>query len=331
MTLPARKFHWKRTPVRWTRLALTTDKLVVLVRVRDSRISLAATEWPEVTVDILGAALNSTTGRQVVLHMKGPDARHGRLALYQSGLELPAPQLSWRSRTLPEGGYEIVRLVPLSLLQVPEQSTAFLFECAVTLMPESTASVEYLTLFRSVGAFRYNRHDANLTVGARMQRVPPQRRPPYTTVARMAILQLRAMRGSNKMETARHYFASDDTVRAWLRRADDVSLVDTHTPVNRFPDFVRYAVQQIKLFCPTLGKLKIADKLARVRIHIGKPTVEPILKETPVGPPDPTNDNAGRQSKIVSKYPGHTWNADLAAVPISGEFWTSWLPNAIRQ
>jgi hypothetical protein len=30
--------------------------------------------------------------------------------------------------------------------------------------------------------------------------------------------------------------------------------VQTSTPVNRFPDFVRYAIQQIKLFCPTLGK-----------------------------------------------------------------------------
>ena len=110
-----------------------------------------------------------------------------------------------------------------------------------------------------------------------------------------------------------------------------MSLVDTHTPVNRFPDFVRYAVQQIKLFCPTLGKVKIADKLARAGIHIGKTTVERILKENPVAPPDPTNDDAGKQCKIVSKYPGHTWNADLTAVPISGGFWTSWLPNAICQ
>ena len=97
----------------------------------------------------------------------------------------------------------------------------------------------------------------------------------------MAILQLRAMRGWNKAETSRHFLVSDDTIREWLRRADDDSLVQTQTPVNRFPDFVRYAVQQIKLFCPTLGKVKIADKLARAGIHIGKTTVERILKESP--------------------------------------------------
>jgi hypothetical protein len=99
--------------------------------------------------------------------------------------------------------------------------------------------------------------------GARMRRVPAHRRPQYTGLERMAILQLRAMRGWNKAGTSRHFLVSDDTIRDWLRRVDDDTLVQTSTPVNRFPDVVRYAVQQIKLFCPTLGKLKIAEKLAQ--------------------------------------------------------------------
>ena len=166
---------------------------------------------------------------------------------------------------------------------------------------------------------------------ARIKRVPPHRRPQYTTVERMAILQLRAMRGWNKAETGRHFHVSDDTIRAWLRRADDDSLVDTHTPVNRFPDFVRYAIQQIKLFCPALGKVKIADMLARAGIHIGKTTVGRILKEKPVDAPEPTSEDTDTPCRIVSKYAGHTWHADLTAVPISGGFWTNWTPNAIRQ
>ena len=100
-------------------------------------------------------------------------------------------------------------------------------------------------------------------ISARMRRVPAHRRPQYTGLERMAILQLRAMRGWNKSETSRHFLVSDDTIRQWLRRADDDALVQTQSPVNRFPDVVRYAVQQIKLFCPTLGKLKIAEKLAQ--------------------------------------------------------------------
>jgi len=100
-------------------------------------------------------------------------------------------------------------------------------------------------------------------ISARMRRVPANRRPQYTGLERMAILQLRAMRGWNKSETSRHFLVSDDTIRQWQRRVDDDALVQTAAPVNRFPDFVRYAVQQIKLFCPTLGKVKIAEKLAK--------------------------------------------------------------------
>ena len=168
-------------------------------------------------------------------------------------------------------------------------------------------------------------------VGARMQRTDPHRRPQYTPVERMAILELRAMRGWSKAETARRFFVSDDTIRAWLRRSDDDSLIQTRTPVNRFPDFVRYAVQQIKLFFPTLGKAKIADKLGRASIHIGRTTVQRILKEKPVEPSEPTADNTGKQCRIVSKHPSHTWHADLTTMPISGGFWTNWLPNAIWQ
>jgi len=89
--------------------------------------------------------------------------------------------------------------------------------------------------------------------GVRMKRIDPHRRPQYPPTERMAILELRALRGWSKAETARRFFVSDDTIRAWLRRADDDSLIQTRTPVNRFPDFVRYAVQRIKLFCPALG------------------------------------------------------------------------------
>ena len=67
--------------------------------------------------------------------------------------------------------------------------------------------------------------------GARIGRVPSQRRPQYTGIERMAILQLRAMRGWNKAETARRFFVTDDTIRAWLKRIDDDSLVQTRTPV----------------------------------------------------------------------------------------------------
>jgi transposase len=91
-------------------------------------------------------------------------------------------------------------------------------------------------------------------INARLRRVPAHRRPQYTGLERMAILQVRAMRGWNKTDTSRHFLVSDDTIRDWLRRVDDDALVRTSPPVHRFPDVVRYAIQQIKRFCPTLGK-----------------------------------------------------------------------------
>jgi transposase len=159
--------------------------------------------------------------------------------------------------------------------------------------------------------------------GCRMKRIDPNRRPQYRPVERMAILELRAMRGWSKVETARHFCVTDDTIRSWLRRADDDSLLNTKAPVNRFPDFVRYAVQRIKLFCPTLGKAKIADTLVRAGIHIRKTTVGRILKEKPAKEPESLSKDNGNGSRIVSKYAGHTWHADLTAVPISGGFWTN--------
>jgi len=166
---------------------------------------------------------------------------------------------------------------------------------------------------------------------ARMNRIDPHRRPQYTPIERMAILELRAIRGWNKAETARRFFVTDATIREWLQRADDDSLVRTRTPVNRFPEIIRYAIQRVKLFCPTLGKAKIAGKLARAGIHIGPTTVQRILNEEPAQEPEPSSDDEGTVCRIVSKYPSHTWNADLTTVPISGGFWTAWIPNAIWQ
>ena len=53
----------------------------------------------------------------------------------------------------------------------------------------------------------------------------------------------------------------NDTVRAWLRRAEDDSLVQTNSPVNRFPDFIRYTVQQIKFVMIIRLSQKLAKKL----------------------------------------------------------------------
>ncbi len=49
-------------------------------------------------------------------------------------------------------------------------------------------------------------------------------------------------------------------------------------PVNKFPEFVAYLVRYFKRTCPTLGKAKIAQMLARAGLHLGATTVGRMLK-----------------------------------------------------
>ena len=44
-------------------------------------------------------------------------------------------------------------------------------------------------------------------------------------------------------------------------------------PVNKYPQFVAYLVQRLHALCPTLGKAKIAQTLARAGVHLATTTV----------------------------------------------------------
>jgi hypothetical protein len=78
----------------------------------------------------------------------------------------------------------------------------------------------------------------------------------------MRILQLRAARGWSCEETASRFLIDEQTLRSWLGRVDEEGerpLVRLSTPVNRFPDFVRYLVIQLKMLAPSMGKVRIAQ------------------------------------------------------------------------
>jgi len=62
--------------------------------------------------------------------------------------------------------------------------------------------------------------------------------------------------------------------------------VQLRAPVSKFPDFVRYIVQRLKVLCPTLGKVKIAQIPARAGLHLDVTTVGRMLRATP-GQPRP--------------------------------------------
>jgi hypothetical protein len=124
---------------------------------------------------------------------------------------------------------------------------------------------------------------------ARLAKIDPRRRPYYPATERMAILKLKAARGWSLAQAARAFFVEPDTIAAWLKRVDEngtSALVQLRDPVNKFPDFVRHIVQRLKALCPSLGKVKIAQMLARAGLHLCATTVGRMVKESPAKPPD---------------------------------------------
>jgi putative transposase len=148
----------------------------------------------------------------------------------------------------------------------------------------------------------------------------------------MSILELRAARAWSLQQTANAFLVTAATIASWMKRLDEQgpdALVQIREPVNKFPDFVRYAVQRLKTLCPGLGKVKIAQILCRAGLHLGATTVGRMLKETPHPLPRSASETTGRV--VTAKKPNHVWHIDLTVVPIVGGFWTPRLPFALPQ
>ena len=107
------------------------------------------------------------------------------------------------------------------------------------------------------------------------------------------------------------------------------ALVQIREPVNKYPDFVRYAVQRLKTLCPKLGRVKMAEMLCRAGLHLGATTVGRILKESPR--PAPLKAIASADRIVTARRVNHVWHIDLTAVPTGAGFWSPWAPFALPQ
>jgi putative transposase len=183
----------------------------------------------------------------------------------------------------------------------------------------------------------------------RMTQIEPPRRPHYPPSARMAILELRTVRCWSLEQTAQTFLLTAETISSWVRRKDETgaaALVQIAQPVNRYPDFTRYLVQRLKVLCPSMGKLKLAQVLCRAGLHLGATTVGRILKEGPLQRPgdEPTTSEsatedvqaeksaAGTPPRVVTaKQINHVWHVDLTVIPIDSGFWVPWLPFSLPQ
>ena len=168
----------------------------------------------------------------------------------------------------------------------------------------------------------------------RWERSKSRRRPHYTPIQRMRILQLRAARGWNLEKTTRVFLIDLQTLLHWMRRVDEPRerpLIHTVEPVNRYPDFVRNLVRQLKLLFPAMGNERMAQILARAGLVLGATTIRRMVREN-AEPPEPEADvSVKRRRRVVAKYPGHAWHVDLTTVPIRAGFWVPWFPFSIPQ
>ena len=168
---------------------------------------------------------------------------------------------------------------------------------------------------------------------ARFNRLAPKKRPEFLPTERLEILLIKTALGLNNSQLARRFQITVQTVRRWLRGIclgnKTVQLPDKPT---RYPDYLRYVVQQLKLYCPILGRVKIADILARVGLHISASTVRRIINEPPAVVAVVEPDSPSAKPRILkSNYPNHIWSGDITLVPTDHGFWLPILPDAMPQ
>jgi putative transposase len=175
----------------------------------------------------------------------------------------------------------------------------------------------------------------------RMASLAAGRRPHYRAMSRMAILELRSRWGWTVADTGRRFLVEPRTIASWMKRLDEGkerALVCTPTPVNKYPDFIRYLVRRLRTLCPTLGKRKIAEVLARAGLHLGSTTVQRMSQfqgsDSPVDSREVESSEETEQLEaqtITANYPSHVWNLDLTVVPTLAGFWTTLSPFAWLQ
>jgi transposase InsO family protein len=157
--------------------------------------------------------------------------------------------------------------------------------------------------------------------------MPPQRRPEYPPEQRLAILQLRQLRGWNIAETAERFVLHTNTIRSWIKAVQgtgNMQLLQNAMPWNRISDALRWTTQEIRRLCPEpeFGTRTIARHLVRAGIAVSRSTVQRVLREKPACSPRPQKPP---MEKPADCEPDHllkplkcndVWHMDLTHVRI---------------
>jgi hypothetical protein len=150
----------------------------------------------------------------------------------------------------------------------------------------------------------------------------------------MRILQRKAARNWSCEQTAEALMLDEQTLKSWMRRVDEeweYVLVQLTEPANRFPNYVRYLVRQLNALCPAMGKVRIAQTLARAGLHLSATTVGRVMRQSAPIPDDVQLPVTISSRRVTARNPGDLWHIDLTVAPMGTGFWVPWLPFALPQ
>ena len=115
-------------------------------------------------------------------------------------------------------------------------------------------------------------------------KLPPHRRPDYQPSERLAILQLRRLRGWSIRKTADHFVLHANTLQTWIKAVEGsgrMSLLKGVIVWNRIDDMVRWTAHELRRLCPEpeFGSRAIARHIIRAGAQISRSTVQRVLRE----------------------------------------------------
>lgn len=202
----------------------------------------------------------------------------------------------------------------------------------------------------AVAALAQQKEETRIVM-TRLASIEAKKRPHYAPEERLAILMLRASTGWTAAETARRFLVSDETIAAWMKRIDEEgpdALLKTSAPINRFPEYVGELVRKLRVLQPSLGKVRIAEMLARAGMHLSPTTAGRMLeREAEPSEPEPTADEPVSDAvelaeataplgdtktirRVTAKHPHHLWHVDITLLPRTG-WWVPWAPQSLVQ
>jgi len=149
---------------------------------------------------------------------------------------------------------------------------------------------------------------------ARMQRLPPMRRPHYRRNERLEILWHAARYRMSTADTAAAFSVTRQTITNWRR--DLKRDAPTCLPrIGTVGELVSELVIRLKAEWPDWGTHRIAGQIARLGAKVSRSSVQRIVRRGPRDPVEPEQAVTGSKGRVLlAKRPDHIWMIDFTRV-----------------